>query len=83
MAPKKYMSGSEKRKRKKKAEEFVQSQAGSLDKFFGSKKQKESSSVVEQLENEEQIVDTGNEEQENLVEDTDVRAKEPNECVNE
>lgn len=83
MAPKKYMSGSEKRKRKKKADELVQSQAGSLDKFFGSKKQKESSSVVEQSENEEQIVDTGNEEQENLAEDTEVLAKEPNECVNE
>lgn len=39
--------------------------------------------MIEQSENEEQIVDTGNEEQENLAEDTKVLANEPNECVNE
>ncbi|XP_024183768.1 uncharacterized protein LOC112188791 [Rosa chinensis] len=34
MFPKKYASGSEKRKRKKQQEDFISSQRGSLDKFF-------------------------------------------------
>ena len=39
MHPRKYNSGCEKRKKKQKLENFIQSQLGALDKFFGSKKQ--------------------------------------------
>ncbi|KAG5526150.1 hypothetical protein RHGRI_032434 [Rhododendron griersonianum] len=77
------MSGHEKRKRKQKIDTLIQSQAGSLDKFFGSKKQKESLDVVEDLENAEEQEDMGNEENENLEDNTDAGAKEPNECVDD
>ncbi|KAI8523807.1 hypothetical protein RHMOL_Rhmol13G0100800 [Rhododendron molle] len=83
MMPRKFMSGHEKRKRKQRIDTLIQSQAGSLDKFFGSKKQKESSNVVENLENKEEWEDMGNEENENLEDNTDAGAKEPNECVDE
>ncbi|KAG5525550.1 hypothetical protein RHGRI_032002 [Rhododendron griersonianum] len=81
--PRKFMSGHKQRKRKQRIDTLIQSQAGSLDEFFGSKKQKESSNVVEDLENEEEREDMGNEEHENLEDNTDTGAKEPNECIDE
>ena len=72
----KYLSGFPKRKQKEKEDELIQSQAGALDKFISSKKQKESSNLVEEQEilvNEEEEIlmnegqeNLGNEGQENL-----------------
>ena len=64
--PKKYLSGFEKRKKKQRIDNLIQSQEGVLDKFFCNKKQSESSSLVEDVESEEQI-DLGNEEQEDRL----------------
>ena len=48
MPPRKYIFGCEKRKKKQKLENFIQSQSLALDKFFGSKKQIESSCLVDE-----------------------------------
>ncbi|XP_062011911.1 uncharacterized protein LOC133728519 [Rosa rugosa] len=62
MFPKKYASGSEKRKRKKQQEDFISSQRGSLDKFF----KKRGVSSENQSENEvtEGVQDIGENENE-------------------
>ena len=39
MFPRKYSSGNEKRKKRMKLEQLIQSQSGALDKYFGTKKQ--------------------------------------------
>lgn len=39
MFPRKYISGNEKRKKRMKVEQLIQSQSGALDKYFGTKKQ--------------------------------------------
>ncbi|XP_028124944.1 zinc finger MYM-type protein 1-like [Camellia sinensis] len=39
MFPRKYSSGNEKRKKRMKVEQLIQSQSGALDKYFGTKKQ--------------------------------------------
>ncbi|XP_058202748.1 uncharacterized protein LOC131317191 [Rhododendron vialii] len=62
------MFGFEKRKRKQRVDELIQSQAGALDRFISSNKQKESSNLNEEQEilvNEEQEI-VGNEGKENL-----------------
>ncbi|KAG5549250.1 hypothetical protein RHGRI_014566 [Rhododendron griersonianum] len=53
MLPRKYLSGTEKRKRKKRADDLVQSQAGALHKFFDSRQLRENSGSVEEVNTEE------------------------------
>ena len=50
MSTRKYISGYEKRKKKQKIEELIQSQSGAFNRFFSSKKKE---NFVEELVNEE------------------------------
>ncbi|KAL7173879.1 hypothetical protein ACSBR2_033189 [Camellia fascicularis] len=77
MPPRKYIFGCEKRKKKQKLENFIQSQSRALDKFFGSKKQIESSCLVD----EDLVIEELNQYNENDNEDLGV--EEPIECLNE
>ncbi|KAL7212006.1 hypothetical protein ACSBR2_014797 [Camellia fascicularis] len=77
MPPRKYIFGYEKRKKKQKLKNFIQSQSGALDKFFGNKKQIESSCLVD----EDLVIEELNQCNENDNEDLGV--EEPIECLNE
>ncbi|XP_028116344.1 uncharacterized protein LOC114314100 [Camellia sinensis] len=77
MPPRKYIFGCEKRKKKQKLENFIQSQSRALDKFFGSKKQIESSCLID----EDLVIEELNQCNENDNEDLGV--EEPIECLNE
>ena len=82
--PRKYLSGFEKRKKKQRIDNLIQSQARALDKFFCDKKQPESSSLVEDVESEEQI-NLGNKEQEDLGNENeeDLMNEKSNECLDD
>ena len=61
MPPRKYPSGSDKRNKKRKIEQFVQSHSGALDKFIV----KETQNLVENSIENENINDLGQNENEN------------------
>ena len=73
MSSRKYFSGHEKRKKKRKTKEFIQSQVGAMDKFLNRNIDSiiESSNtylVDEEVQNEDdQVQENMNEEHENLV----------------
>ena len=73
MSTKKYLFGHEKRKKKKKIEEFIQSQLGAMDKFLNRNidniiKSSNTDLVDEEVQNEDdQVQENMNEEHKNLV----------------
>ena len=73
MSTRKYLFGHEKRKKKRKTEEFIQSQLGAMDKFLNRNidniiKSSNTDLVDEEVQNEDdQIQENMNEEQKNLV----------------
>ena len=67
MSTRKYLSGYEKRKKKRKTEEFLQSQVGAMDKFLSNTSNVDKE-IYEKVQDEKDI----NEEEENLVNKEDL-----------